>query len=157
MFFALYAAAVILWLSVGLVPTLADASPSLEATLRRWSAGEDRIAGLARNAVAAMTDVRHGADVGVQYLFSALNLALAVFLIWRRPRDVTARLRALGMLGTAAVFNLQAHSARAIATPVFGWVDDWHDVFHVLSGVAYLYAVLLFPDGKLVPHVPGWA
>ena len=154
---AVYAAAVVLWLLVGLVPALADASPSFETTLRSWGYGQDRFAALARNAIAAVADVRHGAQVAVQYAFSLVNLALAIFLMWRRPRDTTARLLAVAMLGTAAAFNLQAHSTRAIATPVFSWVDAWHDLFHVLSGVAYVYAVLLFPDGKLVPRLPRWA
>jgi len=154
---AVYAAAVVLWLVVGLVPALADASPSFETTLRSWGYGQDRFAALARNAIAAVADVRHGAQVAVQYAFSLVNLALAIFLMWRRPRDTTARLLAVAMLGTAAAFNLQAHSTRAIATPVFSWVDAWHDLFHVLSGVAYVYAVLLFPDGKLVPRLPRWA
>ena len=37
--------------------------------------------------------------------------ALAVFLLWLRPRDRTARLLAVGMVGTAAVFNLPSQTA----------------------------------------------
>ena len=37
-----------------------------------------------------------------------LNVALAVFLLWLRPRDRTARLLAVALVGTAAVFNLTA-------------------------------------------------
>jgi signal transduction histidine kinase len=47
------------------------------------------------------------------------------------------------------LFNHQGHS-----TVRDYLIGDWwfaHDLFHLLSGVAYMYAVVIFPDGRLVP------
>jgi serine phosphatase RsbU (regulator of sigma subunit)/anti-sigma regulatory factor (Ser/Thr protein kinase) len=88
----------------------------------------------------------------LQYLFSALNLGLGFLLIRLRPRDLAARLLALGMIGTAAVFNFQAHSTLE-EIPRLGVL--LHDGFHVATGLAYIYALLVFPDGKLVPRWSG--
>ncbi len=94
----------------------------------------------------------HGARVTLEALFSALNLGLGLMLIIRRPRDRTARLLAVAMIGTALTFNHQAHS-----TVRDYLIGDWwfpHDLAHLLSGVAYLYAVIVFPDGRLLPDSP---
>ena len=47
----------------------------------------------------------------LQYAFSLLNLVLGVLLIVRRPDELVPRLLALGLLGTAATFNLPSHEA----------------------------------------------
>jgi signal transduction histidine kinase len=91
----------------------------------------------------------HGARVTLETLFSALNLGLGLVLVVRRPRDRTARLLAVAMVGTAITFNHQAHS-----TVRDYLIGDWwfaHDLAHLLSGVAYMYAVIVFPDGRLLP------
>lgn len=107
-----------------------------------WSAVAGRVA-----------DASHRADpaarVTLESLFSALNLGLGLMLIVRRPRDRTARLLAIAMIGTAALFNHQGHS-----TVRDYLIGDWweaHDLFHLVSGLAYMYAVVIFPDGRLVP------
>ncbi len=87
---------------------------------------------------------------GLQYLFSVVNLCLGVLLVRLRPGDRAARFLALGMVGTGAVFNLQTHTLENATA----WVDNLHEGLHLVSGVAYLYALLLFPDGNLVP---GWS
>ncbi len=94
----------------------------------------------------------HGARVTLETLFSVLNLALGLMLVARRPRDRTARLLAVAMIGTAITFNHQAHS-----TVRDYLIGDWwfaHDLAHLLSGVAYMYAVIVFPDGRLLPDGP---
>ena len=84
----------------------------------------------------------------LQYAFSLLNLVLGVLLIVRRPNDLVPRLLALGLLGTAATFNLPSHEAfHILGSP---WpIALLHFTFHIVSGVAYLWAVALFPDGRL--------
>ena len=75
-----------------------------------------------------------------------------MLLIVRRPNDVVPRLLALGLLGTAATFNLPSHEAfHILGSP---WpIALLHFTFHIVSGVAYLWAVALFPDGRLPePH-----
>ena len=46
--------------------------------------------------------------IALDYAFSVFNIGLALFLLRLRPRNVTARLLAVGMTGTSALFNLQA-------------------------------------------------
>jgi hypothetical protein len=98
------------------------------------------------------------AGVVVQYVFSVVNLVLAIFLMRVRPRDPVARLLAVGMLGTAAVFNWPAHASLFVLPALVGQVPVLvlHELFH-LGGMAYLFALVLFPDGRL-PHwsMPGW-
>lgn len=85
---------------------------------------------------------------GMQYLFSLVNIALGVFLMVLRPRDTVARLLALGMVGTGAVFNAEAHSAFG----VIPWIGSVHDLgFHGIAGMTYLAAIILFPDGRMKP------
>src|SRR5204862_4876701 len=57
----------------------------------------------------------------------------------------------LAMVGTAGVFNLQAHGVYEIL-PATNVEAVTHDGFHLLAAVAYILALLLFPDGKLVPR-----
>jgi GAF domain-containing protein len=153
-FFALYITAAIIWLAMGLAPFIVYAFPELRETLREM--GDVTGAGtsvshvpivtvLAWNILLESYSVEPAAQVILQYLFSLLNLILGVFLIWLRPWDRTARLLALGMIGTAAIFNLQAHAAYHVLPAI----DYLHMPFHFISGIAYIYALLLFPDGKL--------
>jgi signal transduction histidine kinase len=89
-----------------------------------------------------------GQTVVAQYLFSALNLALGLLLITVRWRDRVARLLALGLLGTAATFNHPSHAVFHVVGEPAG-IKVIHFTFHVVSGVAYMWAVILFPDGRL--------
>jgi serine phosphatase RsbU (regulator of sigma subunit) len=81
-----------------------------------------------------------------QYLFSALNIGLGILLIRLRPNDLAARLLALGMVGTAAVFNASAHSG---LQEMPGLAEHLHDSYHLFAGLAYVLALLVFPDGRL--------
>jgi len=149
--FILYTAAVVFWLLIGLGPVLARVSPSVLDLLRAWGRGTNWMSELARRSVAASSGEYAGKGPAVlYYLFSILNLALALVLIRFRPMDRVARFLALGMIGTAAAFNLPSHSF----TNVFGGevVKILHVGFHFVSGVAYMYAVVLFPEGELVPR-----
>lgn len=122
--FALYLTGLVLWLTLGLVP-LHVAHPDLAD---------------------AMADDTTAMQTGIQYLFSLLNLTLGVLLFWRRPDERVPRLLVFALLGTAATFNLPSHRVfHIIGSP---WpVALIHFSFHIVSGVAYLWAVVLFPDG----------
>jgi signal transduction histidine kinase len=104
---------------------------------------------VARRVADASHRADHGGRVTLESLFSVLNLGLGLVLVARRPRDRTARLLAVAMIGTAVTFNHQSHST--VRDYLIG--DLWlpHDLFHILSGVAYMYAVIVFPDGRLLP------
>jgi signal transduction histidine kinase/plastocyanin len=96
-----------------------------------------------------------GGQVAANYVFSGIDLVLAILLVAMRPRDRTARLLAIGLVGTAAVFNAQAHVALEVLPSTA--IGSLHDTFHVGSGVAFMLAMLLFPDGRFVPRIRGSA
>jgi serine phosphatase RsbU (regulator of sigma subunit) len=116
---------------------------------RQISAWVRWVPGLRTAAAGAAIDshlVKPAGEVLLQYLFSALSLGLGILLIRVRPHDLAARLLALGMIGTAAVFNFQAHSG---LEEMPGLALKLHDNYHLFAGLAYVYALLVFPDGKL--------
>ena len=97
---------------------------------------------------AIMTDATSTTQTAIQYLFSAMNFALGLLLVVRRPDDIVPRLLGFALLGTAATFNLPSHRAfHILGNP---WpVATAHFMFHIVSGVTYMWAVILFPDGRL--------
>jgi serine phosphatase RsbU (regulator of sigma subunit) len=107
------------------------------------------VPGLRTAAVGAAIEshtVRPASQILLQYLFSALNIGLGILLIRLRPNDLAARLLALGMVGTAAVFNAMAHSG----LQEMPWLAQrLHDGYHLFAGLAYVLALLVFPDGRL--------
>ncbi|MCU7727490.1 histidine kinase [Actinoplanes sp. KI2] len=119
--FVVYLGGALLWLSLGLVGLLSAAMPPLP----------------------------HGpGPAALDYVFSLLNIALGVFLVLRRPDDLTPRLLAVAFVGTAATFNAPSHAVFHLIGADPG-ITGFHFAFHVVSGVAYVWAVLLFPDGRL--------
>jgi signal transduction histidine kinase len=150
--FALYLAGLLLWLGIGLVPSATSAIPAFKRWLLDVAASHGAWHGLAARILATNLTNSRGRDVAVQYLFSLLNLALGVLLALRRPRQLVPRLLAFALLGTAATFNKPSHAVFHVIghNPV---VTTIHFVFHVVSGVAYLWAVVLFPDGRLPPGI----
>jgi signal transduction histidine kinase len=154
-FLFVYTAAVVLWLVLGLLPALGQRFHAIANQLLGWAAGTGWFAHVARRLVtaSAATYAAKG-PLALFYLFSLANLGLGVFLVWRRPHDRVAQLLAIGMIGTAAAFNLPSHSfIDAFESRVVG---DLHIAFHVVSGVAYMYAVVLFPDGRISPRSLKW-
>ncbi len=118
------------------------------------------LAGLARGIAEASHEIVPWPQIVVQYAISALSRGLAVFLVWLRGEHRAARFLAIGLVGTAAVFNLQPHSNFEILPGMLTHVQElflidglWHMPFHGLSGIFYIYAMLVFPDGKFVPRL----
>jgi hypothetical protein len=84
------------------------------------------------------------------------TLALGLYVAWLDPPNATARPFALGLVGTSAGFSLTAHHLADAVAPAatmqavsISLVPILHVAFHVIGGVAYTYALLLFPDGNL--------
>ncbi|MDQ3462345.1 MAG: hypothetical protein M3471_04830, partial [Actinomycetota bacterium] len=149
--FLVFSAFAVLVLALGVVAAWASTNVALHDWLHE-AALSDTVFGRLAN---RMTDTAHRSESGWQlvldYGFSVANLALAGFLFWLRPKDRTAPLLAFGLVGTAAVFNLQAHAVYEAFEP-----DTLealtHVGFQVVAAVSYLLALLLFPDGRLVPR-----
>ncbi|MBW3562660.1 MAG: sensor histidine kinase [Actinobacteria bacterium] len=165
--FAAFAALAVIWLIAGALPLVARNVPAVEEAFVRWGGGTVESASptgpgtwpvvggaIQRTTTAELGSAIGGGEslggavIGMQYAFSIMNVALGIFLMVLRPRDTVARLLALGMVGTGAVFNNEAHFAR----DVIPWIDPIHAFgFHGVAGMTYLAAIVLFPDGRLKP------
>lgn len=157
--FGAYTAFALAWLCIGLLPPLASAFPLFRLTLADLAASVPLLSTLAKQIIyislygfmdpdSILVRVT-GTDATFQYLFSIVNIALGIALLRLRPHDRVAFLLAIGMIGTAAVFNWQSHSVIRVIPDLGITAHDW---FHILAGEAYVLAMLLFPDGWL----PGW-
>lgn len=146
--FAAYLGGLLLWLTLGMLPVLAARLPAVHGALQDVAASGDWASGAAREALHAAGMPQPLGWVAAQYLFSLMNLALGVLLTWLRPKDLVPRLLALAFIGTAGTFNEPSHEVFHLLghAPL---VTAVHFCFHVLSGTAYLWAVVLFPDGRL--------
>lgn len=139
--------------TAGLVSAVAGSIPALHDWLHLHGLSHT-VAGRVADGMADAAHIRETwPGLVVDYTVSALNLTLAGLLLWLRPRERTAQLLALGMVGTAAVFNLQAYriyDAMITSTAI----DVSHGAFHVVTAGSYIAALMLFPDGRLVPRWP---
>jgi signal transduction histidine kinase len=153
--FTIYAVGLILWLALGLLPTIADSVAPVRHWAQTLATSSSPLAGMAGRILDAKQtspglalEASDRSSVALAYLFSLFNLVLAVILATRRPRQLVPCLLAFALAGTAATFNKPSHAVfHIIGEP---WpVKSVHFTFHVVSGVAYLWAVLLFPDGRL--------
>jgi len=149
--YAIYAGAAIAWLVLGLVPALAAGFPAVADQLREWGRSDNLVGDMSLQAARAARNSSSGVQVVLDYAFSALNVVLATFLVIKVRGNRTANLLAIGMVGTAVAFNLQSHAALiVIGGHLGGFTQVWHDLgVHVLAGVAYVFALLLFPDGAI--------
>ena len=148
---AIYLTAVLVWLAVGLLPTAAAELSSVRSFFVDLASGDGPLAGFADRVLGSSHAARHPLRVALDYLFALINLGLGVLVLTRRPRDRVAQLLAVGLIGTAVTFNVPSHAFLDLVPA--GAVDQFHDVLHVGSGLAYIYAVVLFPDGRLIPIV----
>ena len=142
-------------LSFGVMAVIADYSKPFHDRTHEIGFGEGIVARVAEGIGDAAHNDHPWAALAIDYGFSAFNLILAALLLKLRPRDWTARLLAIGMLGTAAVFNLQAAGVYH-AMPKTALESSLFSAHRLIAGAAYVAALLLFPDGKLVPRWPAW-
>lgn len=148
--FAAYLGATVVFLIAGLWPALIHAFSSWHHQLHELGRADNLFSHLARNAAEASHSTESPEQIFVSYIFSAISVGLGIFLV-RLRQDAAARLLAMGMIGTAALFNLQAHNALTVL-PILG--GTLHNLFHLGTGVAYVLALMLFPSGHFVPR---WA
>jgi hypothetical protein len=148
-----------LLLSLGLGSAAANLSPTMRDAFEDAAQSASPLSPVWRLVVASAPLSETPGQVLLDYLLSALNLTLGIFLFWRRPMDIVARLLGLAMVGTAAAFNFQAHTAFALVdavAPQLHSIVPIHWVLHAVSGAAYLHALLIFPNGRVVPARVVW-
>ena len=154
--FALYATGLLIWLTLGLLPTISAILPSvrhvLEPVAMQGGALGTAVDRITSADMSMSTMSMSTARVLVQYGFSALNFGLGLMLAIRRPDEPVPRLLAFALLGTAATFNMPSHRAFYITGSPWP-IATIHFTFHIVSGVSYLWAVLLFADGTLPSRV----
>lgn len=143
----------LLVLAMGAIAAVASVNEGLHSTLHDWALSESLWGRATLRMANASHDTSSAWQLALDFGFSLVNLTLAGFLFWLRRRDRTALLLALGLLGTAAVFNLQAHLVYETVEPNFIEALS-HDGFTVVAALAYVFALLIFPDGRPVPRAP---
>jgi hypothetical protein len=149
--FGLYVLGGLLVLGQGLLAVAASASAGLHESLHVQGLDSGIFDRAALRAADASHSVPSTPQIVADYLFSAVQLGLAAVLLKLRPRDWTARLLATALVGVAGVFNLTSQGAfeQLPYTPLETLAQV---AAHVLAGLAYVYALLLFPDGRPVPR-----
>lgn len=156
-FLSIYTVYALIALGLGVLAAVAHASPDLHGNLHLYGiANESLPERLAQAAAVTSHHAESGWELAIDYGFSVLNLTLGLYLLYLRPHNPTARFLAVGMVGTAAIFNLQALSVYSAlqATSVDIGI---HYAFELIAMLAYLYALLTFPDAQLVPRWSRWA
>ena len=152
-FFFGYVGFALVVLSMGVGAVVAKYNLDFHDSLHEWGLTDSTWARISLR----MADSSHRAEslgaLALDYGFSLFNLGLALLLVWLRRHERTARLLAIGMVGTAAIFNLQAQAVYEILTPT-SLERITHDAFHLIASLSYLAAMILFPDGRLVPRWP---
>jgi signal transduction histidine kinase len=105
-----------------------------------------------RDMARRIAEVSHEAEdvprVAMDYAFSLVSMGLGIFLVLLRPHERMARVFGVAMIGTAAAYNLQSHAALAVSDSF----DTLHFFLHPITGITYIYALVLFPDGHLIPR-----
>src|SRR5262245_54943594 len=152
--FALYATGLLIWLTLGLLPTLSANLPPVRHVVESLAVQDGTLGAAADRIESANMSMptMSTADTLLQYGFSVLNFGLGLMLAIRRPREPVPRLLAFALLGTAATFNMPSHRAFYITGSPWP-IAIIHFTFHIVSGVSYLWAVLLFPDGTVPSRV----
>jgi hypothetical protein len=147
----LYAVGGLYVLGQGLVAVLAAEWPSLHASLHVQELVGGAFARTAARAADASHAVGSAWEVTLDYLVSLLNLVLAAVVLWLRPRERTARLLVVAMVGAAGVFNLTAQTVLE-TLPLTPVETTAQAAAHVVAGLSYALAMVLFPDGRAVPR-----
>jgi hypothetical protein len=149
--FAIYALGALVVLAQGLLAVAASISADLHETLHIEGLGTGPFSRVALRAADASHGLPSAPQIVVDYVFSFVHIALAGLLLWLRPRDWTARLLVVALIGAAGVFNLTAQAVIE-QLPLFPIENFLQAGAHVVTGLAYVYALLLFPDGRPVPR-----
>ena len=149
-FFAMYTASAIFLLLLGLGPALAKAFPAVQETFLAWGRSGGPLATLWLGMARASYFSEDIGRVVLDYLFSTLNIGLGVLIVRQRPGNWAVRVLGLALVGTASVFNFQAHG---VLLTTWSYVSAVHLSFHAISGATYVHALMIFPNGRLFPRI----
>ena len=149
--FGLYLLGGFFVLGEGLLAVAASASPEVHESLHVQGLGDGILARMALRAADASHSVPSAPQIVADFAFTAVHLAMAAILLKLRPRDWTARLLATALVGAAGVFNLTSQGVLE-QLPYTPFETVAQVASHVVAGLAYVYALLLFPDGRPVPR-----
>ena len=155
--FAISAVVVVGTLALGGVVSVATHWPGAAAT---FAAAASNGSVWARGVLAGIPRSEPLGQALLDYAFSALSLVVCVILLGVGGRSWVTKLLALGVMGSASAFNLQADTAELVVQAAAGYgITGLHDEFlHVVTCAAYLLGLLLFPTGRWddaldsVPH-----
>lgn len=149
----LYTAGCLLVLGQGALAVAASRSPGLHETLHVQGLGGGAVGRIALRTADAAHRVPGGPQVAIDAALSLLHLTLAGVLLWLRPRDRCARLLATAFVGAAGTLNLTAQAVLE-QLPLTPLESAAQATASIVAGLAYVYALLLFPDGRPVPRWP---
>lgn len=139
-------------LAQGLLGAAAAVDPGVHEFLHVMGDGTDGfLARAARRAADGSHDIRGMGAVLLDYGASTFNLVLAGLLTWLRPRHRAAQLLVLALIGAAGVFNLTAQGMIE-SLPLTAIESVGQALAHFVAGLAYVMALLVFPDGRIVPR-----
>jgi hypothetical protein len=161
--FAAYTAVAVFMLLLGIGAALA-VDPDVQKVLQSWAQAGGIFGPIWLTTARAARFSEPLGQMLIDYVISAINVGCAVFMVWKRPGDWVARLLAIAFVGNAMGYNYQSHSIVGIAAgaPANGGVAAarylalFHWVFHAVGGIALLQALLIFPNGRLVPRWSVW-
>jgi signal transduction histidine kinase len=155
--FVPYAGVAALLLALGGAGAIVRAAPGASSWFQAPALAGDIAGPLDSAVLAAAANTMPWPLILLDYVVSALNLGVGLWLGWRLSHQRVARLLGLGMIGAATSFNAHAHSALLSSSVTYtATLNDLHVGLHVVSGVAYLYSLLVFPDGLLMPRRSLW-
>ena len=162
--FAIYTAVALFMLALGIGAALA-VEPAVHAKFLEWS----QAGGITGPLWKAMANAARLSEpipqIVLDYVLSALYVGCALLLVWKKPNDWVARLLGLALVGTAMGYNYQSHSIIGIAAgtsvprgavPEVRYLNLFHWIFHTVGGITFIHALLIFPNGRLVPRWAGW-
>jgi hypothetical protein len=111
---------------------------------------------LARGDAGIVGGRREAVDLVIDFGFSftALGIGIVLALLTVRTRDRedrriakwSARWLAVGAIATACAYNVEIHRYLAGTS----WFESIHFPFHLAAAGAYLFGLLLFPDGRVL-------
>jgi hypothetical protein len=162
--FAVYTAVALFMLAMGIGAAFA-VEPAVQEKFLEWSQAGGITGPLWKATANAARLSEPVPEIALDYFLSALYIGCALFLVWKRPNDWVARLLGLALVGTAMGYNYQSHSVIGIAAgtsiargavPAVRYLNVFHWMFHTVGGVTFIHALLLFPNGRLVPRWTKW-